>query len=144
MGKLERQRGADFEREMAQALSKLFGLPIGRQLGQERDGGTDIHAPGLRIECKRRRSFVGYTWFSQADLAASKAPTGTTPLPLVFVRADAQPPMALLPAGDLLAVLDQVFVLRAALAAAGLPVPAGRFTPSEEPDPTQLALEKLL
>lgn len=129
---------------MAQALSKLYGLPIGRQLGQERDGGTDIHAPGLRIECKRRRSFVGYTWFSQADLAASKAPTGAAPLPLVFVRGDGQPPMALLPAGDLLAVFDQVFALRAALVAAGLPVPEGRYRPVEALDPAQLALEKLL
>jgi hypothetical protein len=62
-------------------LADYLGINAKRNLGQERDSGTDVHVLGYTIECKRRAKVANlYDWMAQADIG-----TGT---PAVAVRAD--------------------------------------------------------
>jgi hypothetical protein len=79
MGRSQREKGARFEREIANALGRT------RKLGQEREGGSDIDLPPYTIECKRRASFgVQRAWMDQAIAAC----TPERPIPVLIVRAD--------------------------------------------------------
>lgn len=100
MGKLQRNKGATYEREVAHELSRLLGLPFKRVLGQERDGGGDVTAEGLDVlfECKRRKSLKGmYGWMDQVTYSAYGVRGRRTacgldtigfPTPVVVFRAD--------------------------------------------------------
>lgn len=79
MGKMQRAKGAAFEREIANALG------VQRNIGQARDGGNDLDRPPFTIECKRRASFgVQRAWIAQAIAAC----TPERPIPVLVVRAD--------------------------------------------------------
>ena len=54
MSKHSRDKGATFEREIANDLTADWGTPVKRNIGQARDGGDDITVSPFRIECKRR------------------------------------------------------------------------------------------
>lgn len=80
MGKMQRRKGAAYEREIANAIGAK------RNIGQARDGGDDITHEGYRIECKRRAKLgpmVG--WMAQA-VAAVRDPERETPV--VVCRGD--------------------------------------------------------
>lgn len=80
-----RARGQRGEREACQVLNDEFGTAVKRNLGQEREGGTDIHLGPFAIEVKRRRKIAGvYDWLDQAAQAESK-------YPVAMVRADDKP-----------------------------------------------------
>lgn len=83
MGKLQRNRGASTEREVANYLSDQLGTVVKRKLGQARDSGEDISVPPFRIEVKRRRAFAGMSFLTQVE-------TGSQPgeIPLVILRVD--------------------------------------------------------
>jgi hypothetical protein len=83
MGRLQRNRGATTEREIANYLSEQLGTVVKRKLGQARDSGEDISIPPFRIEVKRRRGFAGLSFLIQAE-------TGAEPgeIPTVIVRVD--------------------------------------------------------
>jgi len=87
MSRLQRDRGATTEREIANYLSpcvsEQLGTVVKRKLGQARDSGEDISIPPFRIEVKRRRGFVGLSFLTQAE-------TGAEPgeIPMVIVRVD--------------------------------------------------------
>jgi hypothetical protein len=79
VGKMQRDKGASFEREIAQALG------VRRNIGQTRDGGNDLDLPPFTIECKRYAKFgVKRAWIAQAVQAC----TPERPIPVVVVRAD--------------------------------------------------------
>ena len=79
MGKMQRTKGATFEREIANALG------VKRNIGQARDGGNDIDYPPFTIECKRYQKLMFRpAWMRQA-LAAC---TPERPTPVVITRGD--------------------------------------------------------
>lgn len=83
MGKLQRDRGAATEREIATYLSEQLGTAVKRKLGQARDSGEDISVPPFRIEVKRRKRISVMDFMRQCE-------TGSTPqeVPLVVMRVD--------------------------------------------------------
>lgn len=85
MGKMQRNKGAQYEREIANDLAATFLRPIKRKLGQARDSGNDIDLPPFRIECKRYASIAVYTWLEQCVAAC-----GLRDIPVVVARADSK------------------------------------------------------
>lgn len=69
MGKRQRQRGAETEREVCDKLSAGTGWVVKRELGQARDGGCDIKLGQFVVEVKRRKSIAVYEWIDQATAA---------------------------------------------------------------------------
>jgi hypothetical protein len=99
VSKMQRDKGATFEREIANELSQLVGRKVQRNIGQVRDGGDDITLPPYRFECKRRASIAVYQWLDQcAEACANADPPYSMALlpktvenaniPIVVARAD--------------------------------------------------------
>jgi hypothetical protein len=101
MGKMQRTRGAAYEREVCDVLTKKFGTKVSRKLGQARDGGDDIEVGNLLIECKRRRRIAVYAWLDQINAAAKDSDK----LPVVVARADGRRSIAILDFEDFLALV---------------------------------------
>jgi hypothetical protein len=79
MGKMQRNKGAAFERAVANDLG------IKRKIGQSRDGGNDLDLPPYTIECKRYAKFqIKRAWMQQALDAC----TDDRPVPVLVVRGD--------------------------------------------------------
>lgn len=83
MGKMHRNKGASFEREISNDLSRTFQREVKRKLGQARDSGNDIDLPPFRIECKRYAKVAVYVWLEQCMKAC-----GLSEMPIVIARAD--------------------------------------------------------
>ena len=66
MGARERSKGQRGENELAALLSDELGISIKRMLGQERDGGADLHVGPLRIQVKRCETLKLAEWWRQA------------------------------------------------------------------------------
>lgn len=92
MGKLQRTKGAVYEREIAERFSAAVGVPIKRNIGQARDGGNDLDVGPLVVECKRRKTLTTIEgWMAQARAAAGRRsvdPSDFRPIPVVVCRAD--------------------------------------------------------
>ena len=71
MGKRQRQRGAETEREVCDEISNGMGWTVKRELGQARDGGCDIRLAQFVLEVKRRKSIAVYEWVDQATAACA-------------------------------------------------------------------------
>ena len=79
MGKSQRLKGANGEREVAAILSEYLDIDIRRKLGQARDSGNDIDLGPFTVEVKRRKRIGGlYEWLTQT-------PAQT---PVLMLRAD--------------------------------------------------------
>lgn len=91
MGKASRDKGARFEREIANDLTDRWGVSIKRNIGQARDGGDDITVDPFRIECKRRAKIAGYDFIEQATAATDEGQ-----IPVVVMRADGKKPLVLM------------------------------------------------
>lgn len=86
MSKSQRTKGAVYEREVCARLSEATGKKIQRNIGQARDGGTDIPFGNFLVECKRRKTLGTIEkWLKQATDAAT---TGEQ-IPVVVARSDA-------------------------------------------------------
>lgn len=83
MGKWQRTKGHQFERDISNDLTTLLGRPVKRNLGQARDSGDDISLPPFRIECKRRASIAVYQWFEQVSKALTDGQKG-----VIVMKAD--------------------------------------------------------
>jgi hypothetical protein len=95
MGRMQRQKGATFERDIANVLGAK------RNIGQSRDGGDDITHGPFRIECKRRATLgTVEQWLAQA-IAACKRPSD---VPIVVGRSDGGQPMVVMRFTDWLAL----------------------------------------
>lgn len=98
MGKMQRTKGASYEREVCSAFADALGFEVKRNIGQARDGGNDIDVGPLVIECKRRKTLTTIRkWFDQAKAAAksrndqfwSLDSDVTTPaMPIIVCRED--------------------------------------------------------
>ena len=83
MGKRQRQRGAETEREVCEKIADGTGWIVKRELGQARDGGCDVKLAQFVIECKRRKALSIYEWIDQAVAACSNYE-----IPVVVCRGD--------------------------------------------------------
>lgn len=95
MGKRQRQRGAETEREVCDEIAKATGWVVKRELGQARDGGCDIRVGSFVVEVKRRKSIAVYEWVDQA-IAATKPGEQ----PVVVCRADKKQFLVIQPLED--------------------------------------------
>ena len=95
MAKISRDRGAAFEREVAN-LFKDWGFKAFRTAQHMGKTGQapDVKVKYLHIECKRRRNIAVYDWYDQAR--ADALAEGQKSLPTVIFRADKQPPMVMM------------------------------------------------
>lgn len=85
MGAAQRTKGAAGERELANLLSDELGVPVKRMLGQERDGGSDIHLGDLRIQVKRCERMELAAWWKQTLADAGEN------MPVLAYRASRRP-----------------------------------------------------
>ena len=106
-----RQKGARHEREVAAEIRDLLGLATtrGARIGVE--GGEDVMGwPGVRVECKRRKSIAALAFLQQAIDDAGDD------LPLVVMRQDRGENVVMLRLADLPRLAERV------AAATGRPV----------------------
>ncbi len=103
MGKAQRTKGAVYEREVCDKFNARLGTDYKRNIGQARDGGNDIDAGSLTVECKRRASLTTIeNWYKQAEAAVDARfdRDGVTSIPLVVARADNGKSFAILDLDD--------------------------------------------
>jgi len=101
MGKMQRTKGATFERDIVLDLRARGYSGAKRNLEQTRSGGGDIDLPGYMIECKRYAKIAVYTWLEQCVAAAREEQ-----IPVVVARADNEKAIAILYWDDFLGMLD--------------------------------------
>lgn len=101
MGKLQRQRGAQYERDVVNDLYMILGYKTRRNLVQYQESGEgDIILDKFVIECKRRRKIAVYEFMKQAEAACKEGQ-----IPLVVMRADGERSLALVRWEDMLKFL---------------------------------------
>ena len=101
MGKMQRTKGATYEREIVHTLVDR-GYIAARNLTQTRDGGADIILQDFIIECKRRASIAIYDWLDQATLAAKGRKR-----PVVVARGDRRESVVILRLEDFLDLVGE-------------------------------------
>lgn len=68
MGKMQRNKGANGEREVLALLSERLGVTLSRNLSQTRNGGADCVELGrIRLEVKRQERLNINAWWKQAE-----------------------------------------------------------------------------
>jgi len=68
MGKMQRNKGANGEREVLALLSERLGVTLSRNLSQTRNGGADCVELGrIRLEVKRQERLNITAWWKQAE-----------------------------------------------------------------------------
>ena len=86
MGKMQRNKGAQAERELFALLTDGLGLNITRNLVQTRAGGADtIDIPGVALEVKRHEVLQIGSWWEQTLAQAGDR------IPLLAYRQSRQP-----------------------------------------------------
>jgi hypothetical protein len=101
MGKMQRTKGATFEREIVRDLVSRGFSDAKRNLEQTREGGGDIDLPGYMIECKRYANIAVYTWLEQCVAAAREEQ-----IPIVVARADNKKTIVILHWEDFMGMMD--------------------------------------
>lgn len=119
MGRMQRDKGAVFERAISDYLRAWIAVLVGRvdpadakrKLGQARDAGNDIDLgpeghPLLVIECKRRKTLgTVYSWLKQARVAV-EARGPAVPIPVVVAREDRGDSIVILSLDDFLGLIE--------------------------------------
>src|SRR3974390_261082 len=101
---MQRDKGANGERELCALLTDWLGFVVKRNLGQARDSGHDITLPGFHIECKRRaRLGYLYDWMAQAASNADQTPA-------VAMRADGEGWLVMLRGGGFIRLAREEIV----------------------------------
>lgn len=90
MGKMQRTKGATYERDIVKKMTAALGVPCERNLEQTRDGGHDVKTSlYLVTEIKRRaRPLCALKWLEQADASSKDG------VSLVVTRGDNSPDLA--------------------------------------------------
>jgi hypothetical protein len=109
MGKAQRLKGANGEREFFKWLSSWAGYPVKRKLGQAREGGRDGDLGLLVIEVKRRARISVLRWLEQAEASVAHAHD----IPIVAMREDNGRWMVVLNAEDFFSLVDRKRILDA-------------------------------
>lgn len=102
MAKISRQRGATYEREVANEIFDMLGVRIKRNLKQyQQSDEGDLILGQYIIECKRRKKIAVHEFMEQADKACEPGQT-----PVVIMRADGKKSLAVLHLPDLLKLIE--------------------------------------
>ena len=113
MGKAQRVKGANFEREIARLIREVLpGCEAKRALGQYRGGAEapDVSIPGLFwIECKVGKAPPLMRALNQAR---ADCPKGQGLTPLAIVKQDRHKPVVLVELDDFLELLREWWALR--------------------------------
>lgn len=116
MGKMQRQKGATWERALAQRWRELFGFDTKRGIGQSRSAAevSDVEGlPGFWVEAK-----VGAMPNPRAALAQALTARGTKPLwCLAVVKDDRRPPFVVMQLDEFEDLLRELFGLKGLLPA---------------------------
>ena len=100
-GKGRRAKGGDGEREIANLLSDLLGIPIKRRVRQH-EGDSDLEGLlGWSVEVERAKTATLPSWWRQACAQAKGA------LPVLFYRLDGKKWRAIWPLSVVVGVIDQ-------------------------------------
>tara|TARA_R100001594_G_C3959154_1_gene244893 strand:+ start:338 stop:706 length:369 start_codon:yes stop_codon:yes gene_type:complete len=94
MGKYSRDKGARFEREIANRLKEVFGPRTTRSSGQcfKGDLRADVDCPEIWVECKVGKRPNIKAALEQAEEAEASAKTGKSPV--AICKWDRQEPIA--------------------------------------------------
>ena len=94
MGKYSRDKGARFEREIANRLKEVFGPRTTRSSGQcfKGDLRADVDCPEIWVECKVGKRPNIKAALEQAEEAEASARTGKSPV--AICKWDRQEPIA--------------------------------------------------
>ena len=109
MGKMQRVKGATYEREVAKFFADMLDLDFKRVLGQERDGGGDVTAEGsgFLIECKRYKAMKGlYGWMRQASISSFN--TLVPKIPVLAIRTDNEESLIVIRMKDTIAFAKEI------------------------------------
>ena len=101
MGKMQRTKGAAFERDIVLDLRSRGYAGAKRNLEQTRSGGGDIDLPGYMVECKRYANIAVYAWLEQCVAAAKEEQ-----IPVVVARGDNKKAIAILYWDDFMGMMD--------------------------------------
>lgn len=82
MGKSERTKGANAERELAKLLSAELGIDVFRNLNQTREGGYDLKGLNISLEVKRQEKEDLQGWWNQTVKQAK----GSGKIPVLAYR----------------------------------------------------------
>lgn len=109
MGKSERRKGHNFEREVARRFREAWPGSDARRGLQYRDGSEapDVHVPGLHIECK-----VGKLPSPRAALQQAEAAAKPGTIPLAIIKDDRRKPFVLLSLDDYLDQMGELWQLK--------------------------------
>jgi hypothetical protein len=102
MGRSQRDKGKRGEKELAAILSDWLGVKINRNLGQERDSGSDVTTGRVRWEVKRVEALRIMDWCKQVEAASSAGD-----IPIVAFRQDGQEWRCVIRLTDLLPLLRE-------------------------------------
>lgn len=111
-GRRNKQRGDEFEREVAELFRDRLHVEARRILDQAREGGHDIDLPSLfSLVTEAKRTKTGQLRMSWL-LQAQEAMTAEDQIPLVVTRGDGADPVAFMWFEDLLTILKWMLMLR--------------------------------
>lgn len=102
MTKMQRNKGAAYERAVSGEIQDWLGVDCKRKLGAARDGGDDIQVGQFRIECKRHETTKVWEWYAQARANAS-----AEEIPVVVFRRSRSESMALISFKDFLRLMRE-------------------------------------
>ena len=109
MGKYQRDKGARFEREIANVLKEVFGPKTIRSSGQCFSGDTraDVDCPNIWVECKVGKRPNIKAALEQAEEA--KASSGSDKTCVAVCKWDRQLPTATLRLDDFIEILKLAY-----------------------------------
>jgi len=123
MSKMQRTKGAAYERELCHRFESATGRQVKRHIGQARDGGNDITVPPFTVEAKRRKSLKTIEgWLAQAEAAC----TIEAPIPIVVARSDGGQSFVIIPLDNFLGLHARPIVMPSPGLPDGWEKPVGR------------------
>lgn len=105
MGKMQRNKGANYERQIARRFKALFPNAE-RNLTETRTGqGIDLTDTGnLQVQCKRHKKYVSISTYDEIPKVDGK-------INVLVTKADRLPDMVVLSLDDFMAIIEDVGVV---------------------------------
>lgn len=105
MGKMQRDKGANYEREIARQLRALFPDAARNVTETQHGQGVDLVNTGnLRIQCKRHKQYAPITRIEEVPRTPDK-------IPVLITRGDRKEDVAVLYLSDFLAILADIGIV---------------------------------
>lgn len=105
MGKAQRDKGANYEREIARRLRSVFPNAMRNVTETQTGQGVDLTGTGnLRIQCKRHKAYAPISRLEEV-------PKTPGVIPVLVTKGDRQPDVAVLYLDDLLRILEDIGIV---------------------------------